>query len=59
MLTFPPYTTHIFQSVDLNLFGNFKKRMNSRLPLDTDGTTAGFIKQIFHVVKQALVEDNV
>jgi hypothetical protein len=59
VLTFPPHTTHIFQSLDLSLFGNFKKRMNYRLPLETDETTAGFIKRLFHMMKQTLVEDNV
>jgi hypothetical protein len=57
--TFPPHIAHIFQSLDLNLIGNFKKRMNDRLPLETKKTTAGFIKQIFHMMKQTLVEDNV
>jgi hypothetical protein len=33
VLSFPPHTTHILQSLDLNLFGNFKKRMNYRRPL--------------------------
>jgi hypothetical protein len=33
--------------------------MNYRLPLKTDETTAGFIKRIFHMMKQTLVEDNV
>jgi hypothetical protein len=58
-LMFPPHTTHIFQSFDLSLFGNFKKRMNYRLPLETDKPRAGLIKRIFHMMKQTLVEDNV
>jgi hypothetical protein len=33
--------------------------MNFKLPLDSDDTTAGFIKRIFHRMKQTLVEDNV
>jgi hypothetical protein len=57
--TLPGHTTHIFQCPDLSLFGNFKKRMNYRLPLETDETTASFIKQIVHMMKQTLVEDNV
>jgi hypothetical protein len=59
VLKFPPHTTHTFQSLDLSLFGNFKKRMNYRLPLETDETTTGFIKRIFHMMKQILFEDNV
>jgi hypothetical protein len=42
-----------------SLFGNFKKTMNYKLPLDSDETTAGFIKRIIHTMKQTLVEDNV
>jgi hypothetical protein len=59
VITFPPHTSHIFQSLDLSLFGNFKRKMNYRLPLDSDETAAGFIKRIFHIMKQTLVEDNV
>jgi hypothetical protein len=59
VVTFPPHTSQIFQCLDLSLFGNLKKRMNSKLPLETDETRAGFIKRIFHAMKQTLVEDNV
>jgi hypothetical protein len=59
VLTFPLYITHNFQSLDLSLFGNFKKRMNDGLPLETDEITTGFIKRIFHMIKQTFVEDNV
>jgi hypothetical protein len=33
--------------------------MNSRLPLETDKTTTGFIQRISHMMKQTLVEDNI
>jgi hypothetical protein len=59
MITLPPHTTHIFQCLDLSLFGNFKKKMNDRLPLESDERTAEFIKHIFHLMKQTSVEDNV
>jgi hypothetical protein len=59
VITFPPHTSQIFQCLDLSLFGNLKKRMNYKLPLETDETTAAFIKRIFHAMKQTLVEDNV
>jgi hypothetical protein len=52
VLTFPLHTTHIFQSLNLILFGNFKKRMNYSLPLETDETTTCFIKRNFHIMKQ-------
>jgi hypothetical protein len=56
--TFPPHTSYIFQSLGLNLFGNFKKTMNSKLSLDNDETTAGFIKHIFYLMKHTLVPGN-
>jgi hypothetical protein len=59
VLTFPPHITHIFQSLDLSPFGNFKKRVNYRLPLGTDETTPGLIRRIFHMMKQTLAEHNV
>jgi hypothetical protein len=33
--------------------------MNYQLPLESDEQTAGFIKGIFHLMKQTLVEDSV
>jgi hypothetical protein len=59
VITFLPHTSHIFQSLDLSLFDNFKKKMNYKLPRDSDETTAEFIKRIFHTIKQTLVDDNV
>jgi hypothetical protein len=59
VLTFPPHTTSIFQCFHLSLFGILKKRINHRLPLDSDDSTAMFIKRNFHNMKQTLVEDNV
>jgi hypothetical protein len=59
VITFPPHTSHIFQSLDLSLFGNVKKKMNYKLPLDSAEKTTGFIKRIFHTMKQTLEEDTV
>jgi hypothetical protein len=59
VITFPPHTTHIFQSLDLSLVGVFKKKINYRLPLGDDETAAAFIKRIFPNMKQTPVEDNV
>jgi hypothetical protein len=59
VITVPPPTTHIFQRLDLRLFGNFRKKMTYKLPLGSDEHTAGFIKRVFHLIKQTLVEDNV
>jgi hypothetical protein len=57
-ITFPPHIIHIFQCFDLNLFENFKKKMNYKLPLEIDEHTAGSIKRIFHLMKQISMEDN-
>jgi hypothetical protein len=35
------------------------KKMNYNLPLESDEHTAGFIKRIFHLTKQTLMEHNV
>jgi hypothetical protein len=59
VITFPPHTADVFQCLYLSLFGNFRKKMNYKLPLKSDEHTAGFIKRIFHLMKQTLVEDNV
>jgi hypothetical protein len=59
VIIFPPPTAEIFQSLDLSLFTNFKKKMNYTLLLESDETTAGFLIHIFHMMRQTLVEDNV
>jgi hypothetical protein len=33
--------------------------MNSRVPLEIDETTTGFVTHIFHAMEQTLSEDNV
>jgi hypothetical protein len=57
-ITFSPHTTYVFQSLDLSIFGTFKKRMSDQLPFDNDETSAGSIRRFFHNAKQTLVEDN-
>jgi hypothetical protein len=52
VITFPPHTTHIFQCLDLSLFGNFKKKKNYNLALESVEHTAGFIKRIFHLMNK-------
>jgi hypothetical protein len=36
-----------------------KSNMNYKFLLDGDEMTAGFVKRIFHIMKQTLLEDNV
>jgi hypothetical protein len=59
VIAFPPHTTQIFRTLNLSLFRNFKKNMNYSLPVESNETTTGVIKCIFHMMKQTLVEDNV
>jgi hypothetical protein len=59
VIPFPPQAMRMFQALDLSLFGIFKKKMNYQLPVRNDKTTVGFIKRIFHNLKQSRVEDNV
>jgi hypothetical protein len=58
VITFPLHTSHIFQSLDVSLFGNFKRKTKYKLPLESEDTTAGFIRRIFLMMKQTLVETN-
>jgi hypothetical protein len=51
VITFPRHTTQIFQSLDPSLFGDFKKKMNYALPLESDETTVRFIVPSFHMMK--------
>jgi hypothetical protein len=59
VISFPPHTTNILQCLDLSLFGALKKKMKSRLPLESDDSASTFIKRIVHRMKQTLVPDNV
>jgi hypothetical protein len=59
VITWPPHTTHIFQVLDLSLFGVFKRKMSYKLPFEDEDGTAGFLKRIFHNLKQTLVETNI
>jgi hypothetical protein len=52
VVTFPLHATHIFQAHDLSLFGIFNKQMNYKLPFEDNETPAGFVKHIFHNLKQ-------
>jgi hypothetical protein len=52
-----PPTNQIFQSRELSVLVNLQKKINSRLPVESDQMMGGFIKRISHVMKQTLVED--
>jgi hypothetical protein len=58
-VTFPSYTSQIFQRLDRTLFGNCRKEMLSRVPREVYEIVTRFIKRIFHAMKQTLVKENV
>jgi hypothetical protein len=59
MITFPPHTTQIFQTLDLCLFGVFKRKMQYKLPFTNNKLSVNFIRSAFHGLKQTFVPDNV
>jgi hypothetical protein len=59
VITFPPHTTQVFQTLDLSLFGVLKRNMQYKLPVGNDDRVVAFIQKAFHSVKQTFVPDNV
>jgi hypothetical protein len=59
VITFPPHTTQIFQTLDLCLFGVFKRKLQYKLPFANNNVTVNFIRNAFHALKQTFVPDNV
>jgi hypothetical protein len=58
VIIFPPHTTEIVQTLDLRLFGVFKRKMQFQLPFANDNLTVGFIRNAFYALKQTFVPDN-
>jgi hypothetical protein len=59
VITFAPHTTHIFQVLDLTLFGVLKRRPRYERPCETAQTTVKFIMKVYHDFKQTMVPSNV
>jgi hypothetical protein len=59
MISFPLHATQIFQTLDLCLFGVFKRKMQYKLPFPNDNLTVNFIRNTFRALKQTFVPDNV
>jgi hypothetical protein len=59
VVTFAPHTTHIFQVLDLALFGVLKRRGQYHLPLDDENKTADFIKRVYHNFRQTMIDANI
>jgi hypothetical protein len=58
VITFPPHTTQIFQTLDLCLFGVFRRKMQYKLPFANDNLVVNFIRNAFDALKQTFVRDN-
>jgi hypothetical protein len=59
VITFPPHTSHIFQVLDLTLFGVLKRRPRYELPCETDNSTVKCIMKVYHDFTQTMVPSNV
>jgi hypothetical protein len=59
VITFAPHMTHIFQVLDLTLFGVLKRRPRYELPFETDDSTIKFIMTVYHDFRQTMVPSNV
>jgi hypothetical protein len=50
---------HIFQQLDVSLFGVLKRRGHYRLPFDDDQGTTNFLFKVYWTFKQAVVKANI
>jgi hypothetical protein len=58
-ITLAPHTTHIFQELDLCLFGVLKRRGQYLLPFDDDQTTTNFLLKIYRTFRQTMIKLNI
>jgi hypothetical protein len=59
VITFAPHTTHIFQVLDLTLFGVVKRRPRYEPPFETENSTVKFLMKVYHDFRQTMVPSNV
>jgi hypothetical protein len=59
IITFAPYTTHIFQMLDVVLFDSLKKHATGFETLDEEQPAAAFLLKVYHDFKQTLIEVNI
>jgi hypothetical protein len=59
IVTFAPHTTHLFQVLDLTLFGALKRRRQYELPFDTDHRAAGFIQNVYHSFRETMTDPKI
>jgi hypothetical protein len=59
VITCAPHTTHIFQVLDLTLFGVLKRRARYELPFETDNGAIRLILKVYHDFRQTMVPSNI
>jgi hypothetical protein len=59
VITFAPYTTQIFQILDVTVFGVLKRRLGYKFPFEDEKETVKFIMKVYHDFKQTMVEPNI
>jgi hypothetical protein len=59
VITFAPYTTQIFQVLDVSLFGVFKWHRRYELPFGDENATMKLTMTVSHDFKQIMAEFNI
>jgi hypothetical protein len=59
IITFAPHTTHIFQVLDLALFGALKRRSQYQLSFDDEKRRARFIERPYHDFRLTMIDMNI
>jgi hypothetical protein len=59
IFTISPETAHIFQVLDIILFGALKKRATGLETLDEEQPAAAFLLKFYHDFKQTMIEVNI
>jgi hypothetical protein len=59
VITFASHTTHIFQMLDVMLFGAMKKHAIGLETLDEEQPAAAFLLKVYHDFKQTMIEVNI
>jgi hypothetical protein len=59
IITFASHTTHIFQMLDVVLFGALKKHPTGLEMLDDEQSTSAFLLKVYHDFKQTIAEVNI
>jgi hypothetical protein len=59
IITFAIHTTHIFQVLDVVLFGALKKHATGLKMFDEEQPAAAFLLKVYHDFKQTMIEVNI